>query len=159
MKNNCARHSDVCSLCRRKISDTHPKFDYFYYYYKTPIRYDNNTFDVYINVARAKNDKSNHFYELNHWTQNEKEKISAGLIKSIPISTKSSPDGAGWGIAHINRVSKKSISQNSSVVNTNLENSDDDTRKSYVGIAYLTEERVERYLKDYAIPEQPNKSQ
>lgn len=36
---------------------------------------------------------------------------------------------------------------------------DPDTRYSYAGTAYLTEERVDKYLKDFAIPDQPTRSQ
>lgn len=110
---------------------THNKFNYFYYY-KTLVKYGDETYDLYINVGKAKNDGTNHLYEINHWTQNEKEKISAGLTKSIPISTKSSPTedvplesksredipaGAGKGKTHINRADN-SIPQPGDSVNT-----------------------------------------
>ena len=58
---------------------THNKFDYFAYYF-TPVRYKGKTYNVIINVGRAKNDGVFHLYDL---TNDIKNKRIAGRLRGL----------------------------------------------------------------------------
>jgi hypothetical protein len=90
---------------------THNKFDAFSYYTAT-VKYGKDTFDLSINVGRAKNDGSYHVYEINH-PQNIRDtagRASLGLGRPKPNE----------GYALKNGVSNTTVPQRDGGVKTNV---------------------------------------
>lgn len=89
-------------LVAEENSKKDKKFSHFYYY-EAPVKYNNDVFNIYLNVGVAKNDKTNHIYDITQKLRDTAQRIAVGrLSKSFAL-------GSG--------ISTKSISENSENVN------------------------------------------
>lgn len=129
-------------LYAEDTNPTHNKFDYFCYY-RVLVRYKNDTYPVYLNVGKAKNDNSYHIYDI---TKNIKD--TANRINGLerPKTSK--------GYALQSGISTSIISDTTEKSNRNSENSD--TKLSLRDNEYLEAvnngdmETAQRMVDEYA---------
>ena len=90
---------ESAQLYAEETNPEHNKFNYFCYY-KANISYEGETFPVYLNVGRAKNDSSYHIYDVTQKIRDtanridgfERPKPNEGYAQEIDVSTISIPD-------------------------------------------------------------------
>ena len=88
-------------LYAEEMNPEHNKFNYFCYY-KANVSYEGETFPVYLNVGRAKNDGSYHIYDVTKKIRDtanridgfERPKPNEGYAQEIDVSTTSISDSS-----------------------------------------------------------------
>ena len=68
--------------CAEDTNAKHDKFDYFCYY-ETVVKYDGDTYPIYVNVERAKNDGQYHIYDITKKLRDTANRIN-GLERPKP---------------------------------------------------------------------------
>ncbi len=104
---------------------THPKFNSFYYY-KAIVRYDGDTFPIFVNVGRASNDKSYHIYDITNKIRDTADRIN-GLERPKPNE----------GYALTNGISTNNISQKTDLSTQNSKNVPEGKASRELDTAYL----------------------
>lgn len=93
-------------LYAQDVNVDHNKFDLFYYYEAT-VKYDGETFPVYLNIGRAKNDGKYHIYDITNKIRDTADRIN-GLERPKPNEGYALKNGISNSSIHQNGVNVKS---------------------------------------------------
>ena len=81
------RIAETAQLVAEEASTKNGKFNRFYYY-EAPVRYRGETFNVYLNVGVAKNDATNHIYDITQKLRENAQPVAVGrLSKSFALGS------------------------------------------------------------------------